>query len=1098
MSSDWRIVTDGYGRSWTAANEEESGHSNLQRQMLPTRLMSSTATSTSEEDDSFSSVCDPPPLPLQPPVGEPEEEIQIPNIKPKRRFIPDSWRNFLRGRRGDTKPLFNLNFPWSAEECSPPVSPLPNRRWPDSADGGASEEGSEQVAEGKDSGMFDWGTPKKEMESSTFQSDAKEKQPESALSYEEQMHVYQLKHAYMKSWPGLLRVLGVIELLFGAMVFACICAYIQKDNQWYNFNGGTFPNFGFGSDYYYNGPKTPFVLVLAGLAWIVTVTLLVLGLTLYYRTILLDSDWWPLTEFTINACLFFVYMAAAIVYVNGFSVGGLCYTMLANNPLYYQLCRVESGQIAAAAFLFVNMLLYLISAIVCLKVWRHEQNRREREAFRNKRKTAAVVRVRRPFSFKRISFRRNTPRPLDEQVTNNIQLRANGSGTFNKSIPAGYIPKPLIVPDYVTKYPKIETAEERERYKGVFNDQYAEYKELHSQIHAASRKFRELRLLIEKLPRYTERLEEHKRITKILEDYEEKKNDPAFVEKKERCTYLKNKLSYIKQRIQEYDLDYSSRGSYVASTTLNYLGLAVAMYENRPFGSPPAYSPTSHFSQPIPHRPSVVSYEYDVRSPPPDSYYIEDKPQHFYKWNSSPGIIRILEGIIVVLCLAIFACVASTLQWQYNYGYGIGGMGGGGYYPGMGGGGYYPGMGGSGYYSGLGGGGYGMGGYNRGTTDPRAATGFMIAMAAISFIVGLAFFIASVSKSHNARSRKFYLLVLIFSAILGAMELIASIVYIMGVNPMAGSGGSMYYSQIRMLCNQFYSPAGATMFTNQYLYHYCVVDPQEAVAIVCGFLVSLTFCIIAFFAQRVRHKIWKYGKPNIFWDKGLAGEEMGPNVEEWVKTVPGGENDEMETIQYSDKPANGISLMKAAEYDSRPTTYDLDNRTDNQYYPASYPSRNFSSTQSEDTQKRPPSNRRKKRRRGRSEVEESQYETDYTTGAESCDDMDDEEWDSLYPPITSDPIRQEYKREFDADHREYKQLCAEMDEINNQITFLSKRLDILSEDNPGYQGVAEEYNRLKDLKKTSEYQSKRLQSKRLKSKLSHIKRMVSEYDRQRE
>ncbi|XP_041060597.1 occludin isoform X3 [Carcharodon carcharias] len=409
------------------------------------------------------------------------------------------------------------------------------------------------------------------------------------------------------------------------------------------------------------------------------------------------------------------------------------------------------------------------------------------------------------------------------------------------------------------------------------------------------------------------------------------------------------------------------------------------MYQNRPLGSPPAYSP-SHFTQPILHGPSVVSYEYDVRSPPPGSFYIEDKPQHFYKWSSPPGIVRILEGIVVLLCLTIFACVASTLQWQYGYNYGMGGiLGGGGYYPGMGGS-YYPGMGGVGsgsYYP-------GMGGYGS-HTDPRAASGFMIAMAAISFIVVLAFFIASVSKSQSSRSRKFYLLLLIFSAILGGLELIASIVYIMGVNPTAGSGGSMYYSQIRMMCNQFYS-GGGMMMANQYLYHYCVVDPQEAVAIVCGFLVALTFCIIAFFAQRVRQKIWKYGKPNILWGKGFAEEEVGPNVEEWVKTVPDGGHDDMEAVQYFDKPANGINTMSTNEYNSQPITHNLENH--NQYHPASCPSRNFNSTPSEDAVKKLPASRRKRRRRrGRSDVEESQYETDYTTGAESCDDMDDEEWE---------------------------------------------------------------------------------------------------------
>lgn len=540
MSSEQRVVSSGSDVSWPSVNGDEVGRPGLQRQMLPTHLMSNdgantNTTNTTEEEDSYISTSLPPPLPLCPPVGMVQGSLLLPDIKPKRKFIPDSWKSFWRfgGRRDEFAP--DLGSSWGAEEISPPVSPFLTRR-------------------GDRSAADDCGR--------SWPSDCPGKEPETAQSYTERMHVYQLKHAYMKSWPGLLRLLGVMQLLFGAMVFACVCAYIQKDNQWYNFLGGSYPAYGIGNNYSYTGPKTPFVLVMAGLAWIVTIGLLILGLSMYYRTILLDSGWWPLTEFTMNACIFFLYMAAGIVYVDGFSLGGLCYTMMANSPLYYQLCRVESGQIAASAFLFFNMLLYLLSAAMCLKVWRHELNRREREAFESKRGAAKVVAVRRPFFFKRMSFRANAPRQPGEGVAKSFPSRCNGAGTLNKSIPAGFIPKPLIVPDYVTKYPKIETAEERERYKGVFNDQYAEYRELHTEIYVANRKFGELKTLIERLPHYVETSEEHRRIMKILEDYKEKKNDPTFVEKKQRCTYLKNKLSYIKLRIQEYDLDCDSSSSY--------------------------------------------------------------------------------------------------------------------------------------------------------------------------------------------------------------------------------------------------------------------------------------------------------------------------------------------------------------------------------------------------------------------------------------------------------------------------------------------------------------------------------------------------------
>lgn len=60
-------------------------------------------------------------------------------------------------------------------------------------------------------------------------------------------------------------------------------------------------------------------------------------------------------------------------------------------------------------------------------------------------------------------------------------------------------------------------------------------------------------------------------------------------------------------------------------------------------------------------------------------------------------------------------------------------------------------------------------------------------------------------------------------------------------------------------------------------------------------------------------------------------------------------------------------------------------------------------------------------------------------------------WHSLYPPISSDGARQKYKQEFDTDLKRYKQLCAEMDGVNDRINQLSKQLDSISEDSPQYQ-----------------------------------------------
>ncbi|XP_026169910.1 occludin-like [Mastacembelus armatus] len=543
------------------------------------------------------------------------------------------------------------------------------------------------------------------------------------------------------------------------------------------------------------------------------------------------------------------------------------------------------------------------------------------------------------------------------------------------------------------------------------------------------------------------------------------------------------------------------------------------MYEPQYYDSPPVYSPPYSTTSPSFYPPRSVHSPHSQHvpytyNPPPESYYMEEKPQHFYRWFSPPGFVKTFQGATVLMCFLIFVCVASTLVWDMNgYGYGGYGVGATGGVAGTG----------SGYYGGS----YG---YGSSYMTPYSAKSAMISMAAINFLISLGFLVGSFSRSRVMRGCRFYLSVFICDIILAVLQGIIDIIFVIGVNPMSQSSQSMLYNPMLMMCQNIQGspslsgsvgagfPGGFPMY-NQYLQHYCYMDPEEAVALVLGLMVVLALSLAAYYAYKTRSKIWRHGKANIYWDEPLVRPSEGQDVQDWVNHVGEVRSTQQAPTVVSERAApnlrvensvvsyhNGtVSIHSERNYKSNSTYAQEHNQISFSFsYRGAaeplYP--NSSSDETDSIQKRPPLYVARTQRKAEEpqpvvqEMLESQYETGYTTG-DTGNELDGDHRDylyRLYPEIISEEQRRQYKKEFDSDLVHYKSLCAEMDDISDQMHKLSRELDTLDEGSMKYQGVAEEYNRLKDLKQKPDYQAKKRQSKELRQKLFHIKRLVKIYD----
>ncbi|KAF6720283.1 Occludin [Oryzias melastigma] len=543
------------------------------------------------------------------------------------------------------------------------------------------------------------------------------------------------------------------------------------------------------------------------------------------------------------------------------------------------------------------------------------------------------------------------------------------------------------------------------------------------------------------------------------------------------------------------------------------------MYEPRYYDSPPLYSPpysaTSHSFYPprSVHSPQSqhAPYTYDL---PPNSYCAEGRPQHFYHYFSPPGFVKTFQGATALMCFIIFACVASTLVWDTNgFGYGGFGVGSTGSVAGAG----------SGYYGGS----YGYGGSYM---TPLSAKSAMISVAAINFLISLGFLVGSFSRSRIMRGCRFYLIVFICDIILAVLQGIIDIIFVIGVNPMSQSSQSMLYNPMLMMCQNIQGspslsgsvgagfPGGFPMY-NQYLHHYCYMDPEEAVAFALGLMVVLALSFSAYYAYKTRSKIWRHGKYNILWDDPAVRPVDGQDVMNWMNHVGDVQSTQQApTVVISERAApvlraedGGFSCGKGTpgihtEECSKSNSVFADIKTSSGAESQNHSGKaaiRSSSSEENDSVRKPPlyQGKREKTRDSQSMFAtqvmlKSGYESGYDAG-ETDNELDQDHTHHLYrlyPAITSDEQRRKYKEEFDSDLAHYKRLCSTMDDIGDRMHKLSRELDLLDEESIKYQSVADEYNRLKEVKKSADYRAKKKQSKELQKKLSHIKCLVKLYD----
>ncbi|CAN0304197.1 unnamed protein product [Bubo scandiacus] len=121
-----------------------------------------------------------------------------------------------------------------------------------------------------------------------------------------------------------------------------------------------------------------------------------------------------------------------------------------------------------------------------------------------------------------------------------------------------------------------------------------------------------------------------------------------------------------------------------------------------------------------------------------------------------------------------------------------------------------------------------------------------------------------------------------------------------------------------------------------------------------------------------------------------------------------------------------------------------------------------------------------------------------STGSPSASEPPD--YFTKYTAIVSYEQRQRYKNDFYAEYDEYRNLYAQMESISQKFTSLDAQRHMLSPESKEYktlcEEVLEEYRKLKE--SSPSYSEEKRRCQYLHNKLSHIKKLIGEFDKQQE